>query len=64
MFKKDTNSVPYFFYLFLFLLFWYNNLDMIYTFGRTPSWASSLPDYKTPYGYGDCAYPTNISYQF
>jgi hypothetical protein len=35
--------------------------DMIYTFGRTPQWASSAPTAYTPYGPGQCAPPTNLS---
>jgi hypothetical protein len=34
--------------------------EIIYTFGRTPLWSSSLPTQKTPYGPGQCAPPTNI----
>ena len=36
--------------------------DMIYTFGRTPQWASSQPNVSTPYGPGECAPPANMSY--
>jgi hypothetical protein len=35
----------------------------IYTFGRTPRWASSQPDDTTsPYGPGECAPPSKMSY--
>jgi len=34
----------------------------IYTFGRTPRWASSQPDNpSSPYGPGQCAPPANLS---
>ena len=35
--------------------------DMIYTFGRTPLWASSKPQASTPYGMGQCGAPANLS---
>jgi hypothetical protein len=35
--------------------------DMIYTFGRTPLWASSSPLAYSPYGLGQCAPPGNIA---
>ena len=35
--------------------------DIIYTFGRTPLWASSQPNTPGPYGPGECAPPTNMS---
>jgi hypothetical protein len=38
-----------------------HGLDVIYTFGRTPLWASSNPTAHTGYGPGQCAPPTNIS---
>jgi polysaccharide biosynthesis protein PslG len=34
--------------------------DVIYTFGRTPLWASSQPGAPGPYGLGQCAPPTNL----
>jgi len=35
----------------------------IYTFGRTPRWASSQPyNLDSPYGPGECAPPSNMSY--
>jgi hypothetical protein len=37
------------------------HIDMIYTFGRTPQWASSAPDVSSPYGPGECAPPANIA---
>lgn len=37
--------------------------DVLYTFGRTPRWASSDPDAPTPgYGLGECAPPSSIQY--
>jgi polysaccharide biosynthesis protein PslG len=40
-----------------------NGYDVLYTFGRTPRWASSKPDTPTPgYGLGECAPPSNIQY--
>jgi len=35
--------------------------DIIYTFGRTPLWASSQPTAPGPYGLGECAPPANMS---
>ena len=35
--------------------------DMIYTFGRTPQWASSQPNAHTDYGPGQCAPPTDLA---
>jgi polysaccharide biosynthesis protein PslG len=35
--------------------------DIIYTFGRTPLWASSKPSAPGPYGPGQCAPPANVS---
>jgi hypothetical protein len=35
--------------------------DIIYTFGRTPRWASSQPNATTSYGPGQCAPPMDIS---
>ena len=34
--------------------------DVIYTFGRTPRWASSQPDTPGPYGSGECAPPADL----
>jgi polysaccharide biosynthesis protein PslG len=37
--------------------------DLLYTFFRTPNWASSEPTAPTPgYGPGECAPPSNIQY--
>lgn len=36
------------------------HIEMIYTFGRTPRWASSKPNAPTPYGPGQCAPPRDI----
>ncbi len=36
--------------------------DMIYTLGRTPQWASSNPTATTPYGDGQCAPPSSLTY--
>jgi hypothetical protein len=36
------------------------NVEVIYTFGRTPLWASSQPDTPSPYGAGQCAPPTDL----
>jgi len=36
------------------------NVEVIYTFGRTPVWASSQPETPSPYGPGQCAPPTNL----
>jgi len=39
------------------------NSEGIYTFGRTPLWASSQPNnVNSPYGPGECAPPSNMSY--
>jgi hypothetical protein len=38
-----------------------HGLDVLYTFGRTPLWASSKPTAHTGYGPGQCAPPTNIA---
>ena len=36
--------------------------DMLYTFGLTPTWAASHPDYATPYRhYSSCSMPKNMS---
>jgi hypothetical protein len=34
--------------------------EVIYTFGRTPRWASSKPDAPGPYGPGQCAPPADL----
>ncbi|HZD75356.1 MAG TPA: hypothetical protein VE218_00025 [Acidobacteriaceae bacterium] len=34
--------------------------DVIYTFGRTPQWASSQPGAPGPYGPGECAPPADL----
>jgi hypothetical protein len=34
--------------------------EVIYTFGRTPRWASSKPDAVGPYGPGQCAPPADL----
>jgi polysaccharide biosynthesis protein PslG len=34
--------------------------DVIYTFGRTPRWASSKPEAPGPFGPGQCAPPTDL----
>jgi polysaccharide biosynthesis protein PslG len=36
------------------------SVDVIYTFGRTPLWASSQPEAPGPYGPGQCAPPTDL----
>ncbi len=36
------------------------DVDVIYTFGRTPLWASSQPGVRGPYGPGQCAPPTDL----
>jgi hypothetical protein len=33
------------------------NAQILYTFGRTPQWASTSPDATSPYGLGQCAPP-------
>jgi hypothetical protein len=38
-----------------------HGLDVLYTFGRTPHWASSNPTAPTGYGPGQCAPPINMS---
>ena len=37
-------------------------VDLVFTLGRTPRWASASPDTKSPYGPGQCAPPANIQY--
>ena len=39
-----------------------HGVDVLFTFGQTPRWASSKPNVPTPYGPGLCAPPANISY--
>jgi hypothetical protein len=36
--------------------------EVIYTFGRTPRWASSKPDAAGPYGPDQCAPPADLQY--
>jgi hypothetical protein len=38
-----------------------NGKDLIYTFGGTPTWASSEPSQGCPYGNGSCAAPKSMS---
>jgi Cellulase (glycosyl hydrolase family 5) len=38
-----------------------NGKDIIYTFGGTPTWASSEPSQNCTYGYGSCAAPHSMS---
>jgi polysaccharide biosynthesis protein PslG len=37
-----------------------NGRDILYTFGRTPAWASAEPTAPGPYGPGECAPPANL----
>jgi hypothetical protein len=37
-------------------------VDLLFTLGRTPRWASASPDTKSPYGPGQCAPPANIQF--
>ena len=37
-------------------------IDLLFTLGRTPRWASASPDAKSPDGPGQCAPPSNIEY--
>jgi hypothetical protein len=37
-----------------------HGVDLLFTLGRTPRWASASPDAKSPYGPGQCAPPANI----
>ena len=37
-------------------------VDLLFTLGRTPRWASASPDSKSPYGPGQCAPPANIQF--
>ena len=36
-------------------------VEMIYTFGRTPRWASQKPNAPSPYGTGECAPPRQVA---
>jgi hypothetical protein len=37
-----------------------HNVDILYTFGRTPDWASSNPQAQCSYGPGQCASPKDL----
>src|SRR5258708_1759399 len=37
-------------------------VDLLFTLGRTPRWASAIPDAKSPYCPGQCAAPANMQY--
>jgi polysaccharide biosynthesis protein PslG len=39
-----------------------HKVDVLFTLGRTPRWASANPDAKSPYGPGQCAPPANMQY--
>lgn len=39
-----------------------HGVDVVFTFGQTPRWASAKPNAPTPYGPGLCAPPSNIEY--
>lgn len=39
-----------------------HGIDLLFTLGRTPRWASASPDAKSPYGPGQCAPPANLQY--
>jgi hypothetical protein len=39
-----------------------HGVDLLFTLGRTPRWASANPDAETPYGPGQCAPPARIAY--
>jgi len=39
-----------------------HGVDLLFTLGRTPRWASASPDAKSPYGTGQCAPPANMEY--
>ena len=39
-----------------------HGVDLLFTLGRTPRWASASPDTKSPYGPGQCAPPAKIQY--
>jgi polysaccharide biosynthesis protein PslG len=62
----DINSAPgvyNFQYLDAFLkMNQERDVDVIYTFGRTPQWASSQPGMPGPYGAGQCAPPADLRY--
>ena len=38
------------------------NVDVLFTLGRTPRWASANPEAKSPYGPGQCAPPADLRY--
>jgi polysaccharide biosynthesis protein PslG len=37
-------------------------VDLIFTLGRTPRWASASPNAQSPYGEGQCAPPADMQY--
>jgi polysaccharide biosynthesis protein PslG len=37
-------------------------VDLVFTLGRTPRWASASPDARSPNGPGQCAPPANMQY--
>ena len=39
-----------------------HGVDLVFTLGRTPRWASASPDSKSPYGPGQCAPPADVKY--
>jgi GH35 family endo-1,4-beta-xylanase len=39
-----------------------HGVDLLFTLGRTPRWASASPDSKSPYGPGQCAPPAHIQF--
>jgi PKD repeat protein len=39
-----------------------HNVQLLYTFGRTPNWASSSPSTTCNYGSGQCVAPSNYTY--
>jgi hypothetical protein len=39
-----------------------NGVDILFTLGRTPRWASAKPDAHSAYGPGECAPPANMQY--
>ncbi|MGB7731403.1 MAG: glycosyl hydrolase [Candidatus Acidiferrum sp.] len=63
---SDTNPAPGiydFSYIDKFIaLNQVHGTEVIYTLGRTPRWASSEPDAPGPYGPGQCAPPSDISF--
>ena len=38
------------------------NVDVLFTLGRTPRWASADPEAKSPYGPGQCAPPADLQH--